>query len=75
MDLINKGVQLIRRRSTLRRKHKRNPSAESDTCTADSSPSLCKTPSITSSITSDEGSCYSGNNQFPAFLLGYILTS
>ncbi|KAI7893124.1 kinase-like domain-containing protein [Mucor mucedo] len=60
MDLINKGVELIRR-STLTKKHQkhtRNLSGESD---ASSSPtSICKTPSITSSITSDEGSCYSG---------------
>lgn len=58
MDLINKGVSLIRR-STLTRKHQRNLSQESNT-SSPNSPSLCKTPSITSSITSDEGSCYSG---------------
>lgn len=58
MDLINKGVSLIRR-STLTRKHQRNLSQESNT-SSPTSPSLCKTPSITSSITSDEGSCYSG---------------
>ncbi|CAO3651297.1 unnamed protein product [Mucor hiemalis] len=63
MDLINKGVSLIRR-STLTRKHQRNLSQESNT-SSPTSPSLCKTPSITSSITSDEGSCYSGNFTTP----------
>jgi hypothetical protein len=58
MDLINKGVELIRRSTLTKRhqKHHRNLSQESD---ASSPPSICKTPSITSSITSDEGSCYS----------------
>lgn len=57
MDLINKGVQLIRR-STLS-KHKRSTSQDLNT-SSPPSPSISKTPSITSSITSDEGSCYSG---------------
>ena len=58
MDIINKGVQLIRR-STLTKKHQRSSSRESNHSAT--STSLSKTPSITSSITSDEGSCYSGN--------------
>ncbi|KAI8073690.1 kinase-like domain-containing protein [Thamnidium elegans] len=57
MDLINKGVQLIRRSTLTKKQHQRNLSQESDTSTQ---PSICKTPSITSSITSDDGSCYSG---------------
>jgi hypothetical protein len=57
MDLINKGVQLIRR-STLT-KHRRNTSQDLNT-SSPPSPTISKTPSITSSITSDEGSCYSG---------------
>lgn len=57
MDLINKGVELIRRSTLTKKKHQRNLSGESD---ASSPTSICKTPSITSSITSDEGSCYSG---------------
>ncbi|KAL9553344.1 hypothetical protein MBANPS3_003343 [Mucor bainieri] len=61
MDLINKGVQLIRR-STLTKKHQRSESQGSNKASASSppSPTMSKTPSITSSITSDEGSCYSG---------------
>lgn len=61
MDLINKGVQLIRR-STLTKKHQRSQSQGSNKASASSppSPTMSKTPSITSSITSDEGSCYSG---------------
>ncbi|KAI8882233.1 Pkinase-domain-containing protein [Backusella circina FSU 941] len=51
MDLINKGVQMIRR-STLKR-HSRSSSRESNEST------LVKTPSITSSITSED-SCFSG---------------
>jgi protein kinase A len=60
MDLINKGVQLIRR-STLTKKHQRSQSQGSNKASASSppSPTMSKTPSITSSITSDEGSCYS----------------
>ncbi|KAI9265936.1 kinase-like domain-containing protein [Sporodiniella umbellata] len=50
MDLINKGVELIRR-STLK-SHKRNSSQDS---------TLSNTPSISNSITSDDGSCYSAN--------------
>lgn len=56
MDLINKGVQLIRRSTLTKKLHQRTPSQESD-----KSQSICKTPSITSSITSDDGSCYSSN--------------
>jgi hypothetical protein len=52
MDLITKGVQMIRR-STLKR-HSRSPSRESNEFT------LSKTPSITSSLTSED-SCFSGN--------------
>lgn len=59
MDLINKGVQLIRRSTLTRKQHQRNLSQESD---ASTQPSICKTPSITSSITSDDGSCYSGGD-------------
>ncbi|CEP09427.1 hypothetical protein [Parasitella parasitica] len=61
MDLINKGVELIRR-STITKKHQRSTSQESNITPASSppSPTMSKTPSITSSITSDEGSCYSG---------------
>ncbi|OBZ91456.1 hypothetical protein A0J61_00484 [Choanephora cucurbitarum] len=59
MDIINKGVQLIRR-STLTKKHQRSSSRESNHSAT--STSLSKTPSITSSITSDEGSCYSAGN-------------
>lgn len=55
MDILNKGVELIRRRSTLKR-HKRTTSTES----TKSNTSCSSTPSITSSITSDDGSCYSG---------------
>lgn len=51
MDLINKGVQLIRR-STLTSKHRRNRSQDSSS--SPPSPTISKTPSITSSITSDE---------------------
>ncbi|GAA5815869.1 hypothetical protein MFLAVUS_009388 [Mucor flavus] len=59
MDFINKGVQLIRRSTLTRKQHQRNLSQESDVSTQ---PSICKTPSITSSITSDDGSCYSGGD-------------
>lgn len=55
MDILSKGVELIRRRSTLKR-HKRTISTESNTSCASS------TPSITNSITSDDGSSYSGGN-------------
>ncbi|KAI8386865.1 kinase-like domain-containing protein [Blakeslea trispora] len=61
MDIINKGVQLIRR-TTLTKKHQRTSSRESNHSASSSSPTLSKTPSITSSITSDEGSCYSAGN-------------
>lgn len=59
MDLINKGVQLIRRSTLTKKQHQRNLSQESD---ASTQPSICKTPSITSSITSDDGSSYSGGD-------------
>jgi protein kinase A len=50
MDLINKGVELIRR-STLK-SHKRSSSQDS---------TISNTPSISNSITSDDGSCYSAS--------------
>ncbi|KAI8970161.1 kinase-like domain-containing protein [Mycotypha africana] len=58
MDVLTKGVQMIRRRSTMR--HNRTASQESNSSSS-SSPGISKTPSITSSITSNDGSCYSNS--------------